>query len=236
MKGREKQAIESYQRVKTFLGVYPAPAPATYAGPEDVLDDVISQLTDHSSTQVLGTHLSQSEQRRQKSLMRKLREHQMRPIVAIAKSEIEAEPGIEKALRLPPKGISPVKLVAAAQAMREAAALFAPVFVKKGRPENFLEQLTAAIEAVTKSTSGRARILGTRVGAKAGIAQEVRRGRRAVEMLDSIVTPAFEGNDVVLAAWRAAKKVYANGSAGGAVPAPAPQPTQVAPVIKPAAA
>jgi hypothetical protein len=235
MKGREKQAIESYQRVKTFLGVYPAPAPATYAGPEDVLDDVISQLTDHSSTQVLGTHLSQSEQRRQKSLMRKLREHQMRPIVAIAKSEIDAEPGIEKALRLPPKGLGPVKLVAAAEAMHDAAALFAPVFVKRGRAENFLEQLTAAIEAVTKSTSGRAKILGTRIGAKAGIAQQVRRGRRAVEMLDSIVTPAFEGNDVVLAAWRAAKKVHAM-TGGGGVAIEEPQPTQVTPVTKPAAA
>lgn len=236
MNGRQKQLIESYQRVKTFLEAYPAPAPATYAGPKEVLDEVVARLADHSSTQVLGTHLSQSEQRRQKSLMRKLRDHQMRPIVAIAKSEIDAEPGIEKALRLPPKGTSPVKLLAAAQAMHDAASLYAPVFVQKGRPADFLDQLSAAMDAVTKSGSGRAKILGTRVGAKAGIGQEVRRGRRAVEMLDSIVAPAFEGNDVVLAAWRAAKKVYATGSAGGAVPASGPQPTQVAPVTKPAAA
>jgi hypothetical protein len=59
----------------------------------------------------------------------------------------------------------------------------------------------------------------------------LRRGRRVVDRLDSIVRVAFEGNAVVLEKWRVAKRVQAirGGSSSAAdetllTPPPAPQP------------
>ena len=207
MEGREKQVIEAYQRVQAFLVANPAPAPVTYGDSEQILDDVIAKLTGHASTQRSGLRLSQAEQRRQKSLMRKLREQHLRPIVAIGKSAIGEMPGIERALKMPSADYGVVKLLADASAIAEAVAKYQPVFVKQGRPADFLVQLKAAIDELQATTTGRATLVGRRVGARAGIAEEVRRGRKAVEVLDSIVRAVFAESDVVLARWQVAKRL-----------------------------
>jgi hypothetical protein len=229
MEGRQKQLIESYQRVKTFLGVHPAPAPASYAEPEQILEQVIAKLTDHSSEQVVGTRLGQAEKQKQLTLMRQLRERHLRPIVAIAKATMPTYPGIDRALRMPGSNFGPVRLLADAAAIRKAAELYQPVFVKNGRPADFLEQLSAAIAAVEASTDLHGTNVGRRVGAKAGISQELQAARRAVEVLDTIVKIAFEGNDVVLAEWRVAKRVRA--LPGGAAPAALASASAVAPSV-----
>ena len=208
----------------------PAPEPG-YGGPKQVLEDVVAQLSGHSSEQIVGGRLSQAERRRQEALCAKLREHHLRPIVAIARAEMRAMPGIEKALRLPVATLGVTKLVAQAQAIRETAKLYEPAFVKNGRPADFLEQLGTAIDAVTQSTLGRAKNVGRQVGAKAGIAQEARRGRDAVEMLDSIVRVVFEGNDPVLRAWEVAKRVKAM-PGGGSATVSAHSPAPAAPEVK----
>jgi hypothetical protein len=227
MLAKQKQLIESYQRVQAFLQAHPAPTPINYAGPKALLDDVVSQLSGHSSEQLVGQRLSAAERRRQQSLCSKLREHHLRPIVTIARATMADLPGIEKALRLPPKLLSVTKLVAEASAIKEAAAQYEPAFVKNGRPADFLVQLSAAIDALNQCTMGRAQLVGRQVGAKAGIAQEARRGRYAVDMLDSIVRVAFEGNDVVLRAWEVAKRVKAVPGGGAVTPAPALTPDEV---------
>jgi hypothetical protein len=227
MLAKQKQLIESYQRVQAFLQANPAPAPVSYGGPKEELDDVVAQLSGHSTEQVVGTRLSAAERSRQQSLCNKLRDHHLRPIVAIARATMADLPGIEKALRLPPKLLSVTKLVAEANAIKESVAQYEPAFVKNGRPVDFLAQLSAAIDAVSQCTMGRAQLVGRQVGAKAGIAQEARRGRHAVEMLDSIVRVAFEGNDVVMRTWEVAKRVKALPGGGGA--------SVVAPVVPPAA-
>jgi hypothetical protein len=236
MQARQKQLIESYQRVQAFLEANPAPAPASYGGPLDMLQSVVAELSDHSSEQIVGGRLSQAELRRQQSLCAKLRDHHLRPIVAIAKAEMRDLPGIEKALRLPANTLGVTKLVAEAEAIRKVAEQYKEAFVKNGRPADFLDQLDGATEAVNQSTMGRAKNLGRQVGAKAGIAQQARRGRDAVVMLDTIVRVVFEGNDPVLRAWEVAKRVRSmpgGSSAPQAVAAPAP--VAVTPEVKAAA-
>jgi len=230
MQARQKQLIESYQRVQAFLEQNPAPAPDSYGGPLEMLQSVVSELSGHSSEQVLGGRLSQAELRRQQALCTKLRDHHLRPIVAIAKAEMKELPGIEKALRLPPATLGVTQLVAEAEAIGKAVQQYRDAFVKNGRPADFLEKLTAATNEVVQSTLGRAKNVGRKVGAKAGIEQQARRGRAAVDMLDTIVKVVFEGNDPVLRAWEVAKRVKA--LPGGGAPATAPAPAPVAAEVK----
>jgi hypothetical protein len=140
-------------------------------------------------------------------------------------------PGIEKALRLPAATLGVTRLVSEANAIHETAQLYEPAFVKNGRPADFLDRLKAAIDAVVQSTLGRAKNVGRQVGAKAGIAQQARRGRHAVEMLDSIVRVVFEGNDPVLRAWEVAKRVKAM-PGGGSATVVAPPPAPAVPEVK----
>jgi hypothetical protein len=62
---------------------------------------------------------------------------------------------------------------------------------------------------------GRARHLGRQVGARAGIGKEVSRGQRTVELLDTIVTTSFRGNENVLAKWQNARRIQRVPGAGG---------------------
>ncbi|MGH7638466.1 MAG: hypothetical protein ACREOK_12530 [Gemmatimonadaceae bacterium] len=209
MDARQTNRIESHQRVKVFLEANPAPDNAGIAQAKAALDAVLAELTDHSSAQVAGGQLSRFERRRVESLMKKLRDQHMKPIATIAKGEIDAQPGITEALRMPEGGTGPVTLLAAARAMLTSASKFQPTFVRHGRPEDFLDQFGAAIDAIEEALVGQSQNIGTKVGARAGLAKALQRGRRAVEILDPLVKIAFEGNAVVLAQWATAKRVRA---------------------------
>jgi hypothetical protein len=207
MQSKWRKVIESFQRVQVFLGAHPPPGSASYAEPQDVLAEVLKNVGDHSTEQVSGLRLSQAAKRRQDVLMRTLRTHHLRPIAAIARATFAQSPGIEKALRMPSGNLGPLALLATAKSIRASVGLYQPVFIRNGRPADFLEQLDAAIVALDESAAGRVRSVGRHVNAKAGIRKELRRGRRAVDMIDTIVRVAFEGQDEVLAEWHVAKRV-----------------------------
>jgi hypothetical protein len=230
---KQKQVIESFVRVQAFLGANPAPAPATYAGPAEVLNEAVRQLRSFAGDQVYGRQFSAAELRRQEQLMQRIVDRHMRPIVTIARAQIDAGSDVRlpEALKLPRSGIGVTKLLAAAQAMIEGARQFEALFVTNGRPADFIAQFVAATAELEQVLGARGTLVGTHVGAKKGIYVMLRRGRRVVDRLDSIVRVAFEGNAVALEKWRVAKRVQAirGGSSSAAdetllTPPPAPQP------------
>lgn len=140
-------------------------------------------------------------------------------------------PGIERALRMPEYYIPTLGLIAEANAMREAAALYEQQFVDAGRPVDSLAQLDPATEELRESMLDKSRNLGLHVGATAGLERDIQRGRSAVEILETIVRAAFRGNDQLLAEWRIARRVRA--VPGGVGPTPAPSdPAPDAPPIR----
>lgn len=219
MLAREKQQVESYERVQDFLKAHPAPEGRTYGRGQALLDDVVTELAAHRIGQVGGGRLSKAERRREKALQRSLRELHLGPISKIAKATLAESPGIEKALKMPEPQLSTTELLDQAGAMRDAAALYAPTFAENGLPANFLELLDEAIEQLRGAMLGKARNVGTKAGARAGIAQEIKRGRSAVQMLDAAVSTLYAGDRDFLARWRMAKRVRA--FPGGGTPAPA---------------
>lgn len=221
MLSQQKQSIEMLQRVQDFLRENPPPESAGYTVQKKTLDDIVAKLTDHSTDQVAGRRLSRAETQRQKGLRRKLREEHLSPIAQIARATLPDVQGIAKALRLPNENMSTLKYCAEAKGMRAAVTPYAATFVEGGRPENFLEQLDAAIEEVRQSVLGKARTLGQHVGAKAGMRKEIQRGRQAVELIDTIVRAGFRGKPDILAKWRSAKRLRllpGAGAGAGATP------------------
>jgi hypothetical protein len=159
----------------------------------------------------------------------------MRPIVTIARAQAEAgsDVRLSEALKLPRSGIGVTKLFAAAEAMIKAARDFEKTFIDNGRPADFIAQFEAAVAALNDVLGVRGTLLGTHIGARKGIYVMLRRGRRAVDRLDSIVRVAFEADPVVLEKWRVAKRVQAIRGGGSSTaeeatieltPPPAPQP------------
>src|SRR3954467_11285813 len=101
MQGRQKQRIETYQRVQVFLTEHPLEAPATYGGAKDLLDEVVAHLTTHSSSQAANRRLTLAETAPQRTLRRDIREQHLLPITRIANAVLRGSPGIDRATHLP---------------------------------------------------------------------------------------------------------------------------------------
>jgi hypothetical protein len=230
MLATQKQAIERLRRVQEFLAGNPPPDSPGYVAQKKALDEVVLGLKEHSIDQAVGRRLSRAEVARQRALRRALREEHLTPIAQIARVSLAGAPGIERALRLPAFNIGPVKLLAEASAMRTAAAQHEARFVEAGLAPDFLQELDAAAEAISKSMSGKARSLEQQVGGRAGIEKDIKRGRQVLAGLDAIVKRAFRDKPDVLEKWRSAKRVRGvPGGNGG------PGASDVVPDIAPAA-
>jgi len=236
MDRKQKQTMDSLVRVRSFIETQPATGTLTYGSAREMLDDVIRRLGEYASAQRLGLDQSRAEVLRQTDQIALLFDQHIRPIVAIARAQIEpqSDVGLPGALRLPKASLGPTKVLAVCDSMIEAARPYEALFIANGLPADFLAQFANARNVLERVRSGRADQVVAHTVARAGLQVQLRRGRRAVERLDSIVRASFRGDLTRLSAWRTAKRVHQIGGgagpretegAAGVAGAPDPTPT-----------
>ena len=210
MIARQKQMLETCVRVQAFVQEHPVTGPLSYGGAPATLDDVVPRLREHAGAQITGQALSRAELRFQAKMVQQLRDQHMRPIAAIARAQIERDSDVRMpaAIRMPSGSLGVTKILQACDGMIAAARPFEAAFVANGLPADFLARFTAARNELEGVLGGRATLIGTHVGARAGLQVEMRRGRSAIDRIDAVVRAAFAGDDVILARWRAAKRVH----------------------------
>lgn len=228
MHGRFKQLIESYQRVQDFLGANPPPQPPpAYAAQKKALDDSVARLAVLASNESAGRKESRGETQRQRAVRGVLRENHLEPISRLGKALFD-NPELQKSLSMPSAKLLSTRLIAEAKGMRDTVASYAQQFVAHGRPQDFLAQLDAAIDALRQAMLRRAATRGKHVGAKKGLKQELQTTRRAVSLLDAQVRTVFRGNAELLAKWRTAKRVQLTPGGGRPPSSDAVPPVQSA--------
>lgn len=238
MVNQVKQSMDLFVRVLAFLVSHPVSGRWSYDDARKALEAAVARLFDLAGAQVGGQELSRAELRSQKQQVRRLVDEHMRPIVTIAQAQIapHSDERLPAALRMPRFPTSMVKVLARCDGMIEAARPFEAVFVAHGLPEDFLAQFAAARESLQRSLGGRAALIGQHVAARAGLAEEVRRGRRAVARLDAIIRAAHGNDRAVLTAWRAVKRLHKKPGVVGRIPGGEPGPAPVTPTtVAPAA-
>lgn len=206
---QHKQKLESFVRVRAFLDAHPVTGPLGYGNAREILDDVVPRLREYAGAQVTGRRLSSAERRRQAQLERQLIVHHMRPLVTVARVQLEPASDVRmpEAIRMPKAGIGVTKLLQACDGMIAAARPFEAEFIAHGLPADFLARFTAARNELEAVLGERAAFVDTHVGAAAGMRVQIARGRRAVNRIDVVVRAAFDGDEVTLTQWRAAKRV-----------------------------
>lgn len=208
MLASQKLLIGSFERVQAFLNLNPLPsAPVKFAERRTELDSILARLNVLAAEQSAGQREARDDSRRQAKARKALRSLHLKPIARIAKGVLPQDPDIQRSLAMPETKLATGLLLAVASGIRSTAAKYEQLFVDNGRPADFLARLDAAIEAVRRSVLGRAQNVGRHVGARAGLTQELQRGRRCVHMLDAMVLDAFEGRADVIAMWKVAKRV-----------------------------
>jgi len=224
--------VQSFGRVQKYLDAHVAVLGAiNTTEARTTLDDVVTRLDGHRLTRDAARIQTVGETNRQRQLESELREKHMRPVATFAKAKLRGVPDFKAMTTV--RKLKGLRLVAAAQAMAQAAAPFAAQFAAADFPSTFLDELSAAAEAVKASMETRSRTHVVRVGSGKALKAELKRGRDAVGELSGAVLKKLAGNTQLLAEWHVAKRVVRKPGVP-ATPAtakvPTPAPTGPAPV------
>lgn len=217
MNAVQRRALRSFRRVQEFLAAHPmADPPASYGRQAVELTEVLAQLAEESQEQVSGIRTTQGDARREKALRDRLWLQHMKPISRIAREAIGMA-GMDRDLRLPPRSAVSETMIASARAMAEAASDRREVFVEHGLPADFAEQARDAATQLENALTARALSERRRKTATAATRELVKRGRRAVRLIDAILSPRLARDARLLAVWNAVKRPHEQGGNPGAV-------------------
>ena len=207
MNGQQRNTYRCFRRVQEFLANQQiTDSPAAYGKQLTELDSVVGQLSKETLDQEAGYRLTTAESARQRGLRDALWNSHMLPVSRVAR-EVFGVTGMDKALRMPKRTAASESLVVAATAMAEAAESRSPVFVEHGLSQDFASQLRDAAAALDKSLGARDGTRRRRVTATAAVKDQLRRGQRAVRLLDAILKPKLSSNPDLLAAWNNVHKL-----------------------------
>ena len=222
-----RNAIDSFGRVQDFLAQHPlSDAPATLGAQATELDDVMARLSSDSLDQEAGDRFVRAHSESQRKLRSTLYTDHMHPISRVAR-EVFGTTGMDKAFRMPRPGAANQKLIASAGAMAEVAEKDKDVLLKHGLPQDFIEQLKSAASSLADARNAKVESARRRITATAALEDQVKRGKKAVRLLNAILQPRLAKDPELLAAWRSAKRVPPSGGATAVGSAP------VAPVVAP---
>jgi hypothetical protein len=203
-----RSALESFQKVHEFLTQHQfADAPATLGAQATELDEVIEQLSAGSVDQEAGGRFARVHTESQRTLRNALLTEHLQPISRVAR-EVFGATGMDRAFRLPRTGTRVNQtLLAAAGAMAEAAQRERDVFLRHGLAQDFIERLRAAATTLAEARDAKTESARRRTTATAAMNDQLKRGRKAVRLLDAILKPRLARDPELLAAWRSAKHV-----------------------------
>ena len=222
-------ALGSFQRVEEFLTQHPwSDAPATLGLQETELHEAVARLLSDSVDQEAGSRFVRAYTESKRQLRSTLYSDHMLPLSRVAR-EVFSETGMDRAFRMPKATAANQKLLAAAGAIAEAASKEEDVFLKHGLSQDFLEQLTASVTALANVQPAKTESARRRTTATASAKDQVKRGKKAVRLLNAILQPRLAKDPELLAAWQSAKRVPAQGSSTAASIAPVVPVAPVAP-------
>jgi len=206
MKARQSTLLEAARNVQAFLDANTAVIGPTITAARQNLDDAVNQLTAMAVTQQTSKTSSKGATTLQAKLRVNLRNNFMRPVATVAGLFAPDVPEID-ALRMPKKQVSSAALVAAAQAMADAASKYSDTFIKNGLPDDFVTQLRTAADGVTAAITGRQTHVATTAGATSGLSQQESRLRRLLRLINALVVPKLGTDAVLLSQWQVARAI-----------------------------
>ena len=151
----QKAELDALHRMQVFLQQNTdALRPVIQSPSHTALGQAVTTLEAQAGAQHAAQVYATSQTAQKEVLREDLRLHHMQPIAAIAGANLAGTPQITK-LKLGPKRLDDVRLVAAADGMAQAAALYTQVFLDYKLAATFLADLQAATAAVQTSLATR---------------------------------------------------------------------------------
>lgn len=201
-----RSTLSSFQRVQEFLSQHPSSnVPEGLGTQKAELENAVAQLLSESVDQDAGVRFGRAHTEHERKLREALCTEHMQPISLVAR-EVFGVTGMDRAF-LMPRGRTNQPLIAAAGAMALAAERQKDTLLQHGLAPDFIQKLTAAASALDGARNAKVESSRRRVTATATVKAQLKRGRKAVRLLDAILKPRLAGNPQLLAAWQSAKRV-----------------------------
>ena len=227
MTNRQKAELDALHRMQVFVHQNGDALGTVMQAPSRTgLDDAVTALETQAGSQSAALVYATSQTTQKFSAREDLRLHHMNPIAAIARISLAGTPQIID-LRTPRKNIDDVRLVAAANGMAEAAALYTQVFIDHKLPADFIAQLEAATAALQATIATRNKALQQVKAATQTVADQTTTARNVVRVLSALVVKQLKGRTDLLAAWHMAKQINAKPGVPRGKKKPVPTPTPV---------
>jgi hypothetical protein len=137
---------------------------------------------------------------------RKALESYLRRIVDTAAGISVDKPGVDESFRLP-HGQSDQALVETARAFVPEAESIKADFVSHCLPENFVDELRAAVDAFEEARLAKAASLSKRVNATKGLSDAMEKALKLLPRLDAVVANTLGDNPAALAEWNITRTV-----------------------------
>ena len=205
MKASQKERVNALHRVQYFLDQHgDAVGPVNQSRTRFALDDVVKQLGARAADQHAAEVAVKSRTEQKDELRETLHLVQAQRLAEIARAKLAGTPDITK-LRLPPKDADDRGLVAAGDAMAQAAAKYERVFLDEQLPSAFIAELQAATDAVRKAIVMRdGSRADVRVATKA-VEDLLTIGKSIVRILNGLVVKQLARRSELLAGWQQTK-------------------------------
>lgn len=215
MKDSEIRRVEMFIRVRQYGADHAAAFPASSRGGEVLADlnNVVTELEGHAAAQSSGTRGSR-ESTTLKAVARAALREDMEAISRTARVIALTMSGVDEKFRLPRNAGDQTWLAAARSFARDAEPLKAE-FIRRGLPQDFIDDLNADIETFEEAINNSAQNTGSRVAATVAIDKAIERGMNDLRELDAIMRNVFRDDPAALAAWASASHTERAPRGGG---------------------
>jgi len=169
------------------------------------LDEIESALSGHAVAQARSKNGNKSAVTRKRVVKNTLLVKYLRPISAISEAKLNQSPDFAE-LKLPKSTRTTPQLLAAAEAMGEAAASHADVFISAGMAPTFVADLKSAVNDVKAAEASKGATLTSQLGASKALDTTAQQAQKVVKQLDALIEPLLANNTALLVKWKATKR------------------------------
>ena len=208
MRGRQNRTLESLRRAHSWLAQHGAILTDKPALQRQVqlLGDAVDSIEQTAANQELHRVSGLERSTSLSVLRRELRQAHMKPIVELARAVAPNAPEFAADVRLPAESVTSERLLVSAEAMARAVERKKELFVDRGLPADFVEQLRRSAAALRQTIDARGTSRATRVGATASLETLIADGMRTMQVLDAVLKRELRGTPEVRE-WASAKRI-----------------------------
>ncbi len=206
MEDRQMQRLHALQDIQRFADAHAERLGAVNRSRARAeLDELLATLQASAARQREEAERAVARTAKKLAAKEQLLVWHMRPIVAIARSQLVASP-MATELKAPKGYVRDMKLLEAGALMVLVCGRYRKALVRAGLAEDFIQQLSTAVDALREVTDTRELAALQRLGATTEIQQSLARSRAVVRVLDALVMANAGADRAFIAAWKLARQ------------------------------